>query len=254
MINRIDTFNKNIIPKHEKSLEAQDDYVFKLYECVVHPTQNGPVCLIVGYDDDCYVMIVSREGLPVNINNINIRTLDKRIVEEFYTLTPRPTNGILRQPMLGDCVLCVARDRYMGVDSGDEYSVVNYDGRVFVAAGSKYSYSNYYFLVTSTSNPHQSKPWNNKFRTMGNASTVHMTKQKNIIIGSLEGNTTRQGSILSRMLPAQPEERFYIKKDGRGVYPKKVLDTGKLLVRGRVEERIIPRKIYKIETLIRKSI
>jgi len=144
------------VPHHrEGSMTIQHEFEFQLYDCVQPKWLNSGECLIIGFKDDSYIVIRSknRNLSSDKLAKFNLELISKKCLEKDYKKVNRPNFGIFKKCRKGDKILCVAKGRYMGVSGGHIYDVediINDAGieRVHIKGTSgSATYEQKYFIV-----------------------------------------------------------------------------------------------------------
>jgi hypothetical protein len=128
--------------------------------CVVEEenvTHHGKK-LLIGYKKDGSAIFIQDRTIEhiKSKDEVEAYKVSKMGINTYYKKVARPResmDSILRKPKVGDTVLCVANERYVGATFGETYEVkeITHEGRLAFEYGAQYTYESKYFVVIKES-------------------------------------------------------------------------------------------------------
>lgn len=238
------------LPSHSRCKAMQGDFKFELFEYYKHKSINtiNATCLVIGFElsvkvdkEDQYIVVENKEfNQHTSKDNIIVHYVPKAVFESMFEKTKRPSNGILKEPVVGDSVVCIAKLRYQGVSAGKAYTVRSLPlGRVNVNGG-EYTYESQYFVVVGE-----------KFEFDLDIDEGRKLPKKKVEV--FDGMAA-YGSVASAM-SYNTREDFEKLLDDEELEKREILDSGGLIERKELEEEVLEKRvIYKPKTIVRKVI
>ncbi len=149
------TYKTEIVPGYQASEALSHNFEFKLFDCLKAKSLFGDdirnTCLIIGFinTSEGFKYVVIPNSLVFGEDeDVEIKSVCKDHIEENFSVIDRPDYGILRKPIAGDKVLCVAKGRYGGIQGGSIKKVLGMPmGRIKVWEGHEATYDYKYFIV-----------------------------------------------------------------------------------------------------------
>jgi len=126
---------------------------FKLFTCIAPKESPNEIKLLIGYTTDGRGIVISNNKIDLVKDEDYIESygISKQGLNSFYEKSTRPNflGSIFRKPEIGDTVMCVSNERYVGCELGETYKVekVTGDGRIGVSTLNSFTYSSKYFVV-----------------------------------------------------------------------------------------------------------
>jgi len=217
--------------------------------CCVSAKMTGIVKLLIGYT-------LTGEGVFISDTKISLVKEATEIeafkcsyteTEVIYKKVKRPDglNSIFKKPEVGDTIMCVANERYIGCEFGETYTVdeVTGDGRISVDKYNHYTYESKYFIVINSKRVKAEKADTLSNRTINGDCSI--------VIGHKQTGKSRYMSYDSFPLTSGT----VIVNSNEGIHIcKPELNDGPLQRKSLIDEDIKKRKVFDNEKVLKRTV
>lgn len=160
--------------------------------------------LLIGYRKDGAAIIIQDRTIKQiqSKDEVEAYHVSRMGINTYYKKVARPRESmvsIFRKPKVGDKVMCVAKERYIGAVFGETYTVkeITHEGRIGFEIDAQYTYESKYFVVVSdkkssvsiakaifSGHMHDKKSYHNDITdAMGYATMYHNSSSGRIVMG-----------------------------------------------------------------------